>query len=170
MNNDLINSVGLNYTDSQSRSKMAYWLPKMKVIHQRSIAVISFMDSLKLRLKLEAGLKLSGGKEDFAEEDYKAVSTLYGKEGKGRELREKLLNFKNVLMAIDPQMNDLVNNLFMTTARLKDPMEKTSKTFEETFFKNVPAVGSIAILSKFQNEVTVIEYQLLLFCRDQLSA
>jgi hypothetical protein len=134
------------------------------------MALISFIDSLKTRLKLEAGLEFVNGKEVFAEENFKSVSTVFGKEGNGKELKEKLLKFKNELMAIDPEMNTLASDLFITTARLKDPLENPGKTFEETFFQNLPAVGSIAILSKFQNEVIVIEYQLLLFCRNKILA
>lgn len=167
-NIEIIKATDSYNGDTLSRKNRIHWLPKMNVIHQRSMIMTGYIDSLKVMLKIGAGLELENGKEIYEEGNYKAVSTLFGLEGKGKELKERMLNFKRELSSIDPVMNALAAEAFFKIVKLEDVTEKPAKTFEETFFQSVPAVGVITVLSKFQNDITLLENKLLIFCRGQM--
>ena len=169
-NRDLQKSIEYNYNGLVKVEKLVYWLPKCKLIQRRSTAMVSYIDSLKTQLISMAGLRLVDGKEVYSEGDFAAVSKLFGKEGKGQELKNRLLGYEDDLLSLDAEMNPLVHDLFVTTASIEDPSESPAKTFEETYFQYTPVIGVIAVLNKFQNDIRVIENQLLVYCREKLSS
>ncbi len=112
------------------------------------------------------------GKEEFKEDDLDAATRLFisappnGK-GKGKELFDKLKNFKEQLLAIDPEMTAAIG----TNLPLSLPDAKTEKDKEEwayTFFHMTPTVAGITILSKFQNDIKNSESQAVEFCHKEI--
>ena len=66
----------------------------------------TYVESLKQAIKEESGLKTKDGKEEYKEDDLDATSRLFlnskAGESKGKDLYNKLVQFKADLAAIDP--------------------------------------------------------------------
>jgi hypothetical protein len=154
--------------DPATKEKALIWYPTAMLAKSLTNQVMQYIDSLKIQLKLEAGLRLVNGIETFNEADRNAVSNLFNKKRQGENLEQLLSKFQNSLLQLNPEIMMQFKNTINTSIRLSDPSEEKQKTFTETFFSDVPAVGALAILCKFQNNVKVMENQIIEFCDNKI--
>lgn len=171
-NSEIFKSFQKKIEDPTTREKAEIWLPKAQKAKALSDEVYNYIEALKAELKKEAGLKIVDGKEDFKEDDLDAATRMFvsappdGK-GKGKELFDKMKNFKEQLLAIDPEMAAAIS----ANLPLSLPDAKTEKDKEEwayTFFHMTPTVAGITILSKFQNDIKNSESQAVEFCHKEI--
>lgn len=171
-NSEIFKSFQKKIEDPTTREKAEIWLPKAQKAKALSDEVYNYIEALKAELKKEAGLKMVEGKEDFKEDDLDAATRMFvsappdGK-GKGKELFDKMKNFKEQLLAIDPEMTAAIG----ANLPLSLPDAKTEKDKEEwayTFFHMTPTVAGITILSKFQNDIKNSESQAVEFCHKEI--
>ncbi|MDO8997719.1 MAG: gliding motility protein GldM [Sediminibacterium sp.] len=171
-NSEIFKSFQKKIEDPTTRDKAEVWLPKAQKAKTLSDEVYNYIEALKAELKREAGLKMVDGKEDFKEDDLDAATRLFvsappsGK-GKGKELFDKLANFKKLLLEIDPEMAAAIG----TNLPLDLPAVKSEKDKEEwayTFFHMTPTVAGITMLSKFQNDIKNSESQAVEFCHKEI--
>lgn len=171
-NSDIFKSFQKKIEDPTTREKAEIWLPKAQKAKAISDEVYNYIEALKQELKKEAGLKLVEGKEDFKEDDLDAATRLFisapptGK-GKGKELFDKLKNFKDQLLAIDPEMKAAIGaNLPLSLPEVKS--EKDKEEWAYTFFHMTPTVAAITMLSKFQNDIKNSESQAVEYCHKEI--
>ena len=144
-NSEIFKSFQKKIEDPTTREKAEIWLPKAQKAKSLSDEVYNYIEALKAELKKEAGLKMVEGKEDFKEDDLDAATRLFvsapptGK-GKGKELYDRLKNFKEQLLAIDPEMKkDIGSNLPLDLPEVKS--EKDKEEWAYTFFHMTPTVA-----------------------------
>jgi hypothetical protein len=163
----LIKQIEEKLAEPSTVEKAKFWYPRALAVQQKSNVIIEYIDSLKMVLKKEAGLTLINNRESFREDDIKSVKILFDKKGRAKELKQRLQTYESEVLAIDPEMASIFQNTINLTIRLSDPSEKSLKTFNEIFFKNIPAVAAIAVLVKFQNNVKLMENELIAFCNNK---
>ncbi|PJE46260.1 MAG: gliding motility protein GldM [Sediminibacterium sp.] len=171
-NSEIFKSFQKKIEDPTTREKAEIWLPKAQKAKALSDEVYNYIEALKAELKKEAGLKIVDGKEDFKEDDLDAATRMFvsappdGK-GKGKELFDKMKNFKEQLLAIDPEMTAAIGaNLPLSLPEVKSEKEKEEWAY--TFFHMTPTVAGITILSKFQNDIKNSESQAVEFCHKEI--
>lgn len=171
-NSEIFKSFQKKVEDPTTREKAEIWLPKAQKAKALSDEVYNYIEALKAELKKEAGLKMVDGKEDFKEDDLDAATRLFisapptGK-AKGKELYDKLKNFKEQLLAIDPEMKaDIAANLPLDLPEVKS--EKDKEEWAYTFFHMTPTVAAITILSKFQNDIKNSESEAVEYCHKEI--
>ncbi|WP_439504503.1 gliding motility protein GldM [Sediminibacterium sp.] len=171
-NSEIFKSFQKKIEDPTTREKAEIWLPKAQKAKALSDEVYNYIEALKAELKREAGLKMVEGKEDFKEDDLDAATRLFvsappsGK-GKGKELFDKMKNFKEQLLAIDPEMAAAIGaNLPLSLPEVKS--EKDKEEWAYTFFHMTPTVAGITILSKFQNDIKNSESQAVEYCHKEI--
>ncbi|BDQ13085.1 type IX secretion system motor protein PorM/GldM [Sediminibacterium sp. TEGAF015] len=171
-NSDIFKSFQKKIEDPTTREKAEIWLPKAQKAKAISDEVYNYIEALKQELKKEAGLKLVEGKEDFKEDDLDAATRLFisapptGK-GKGKELFDKLKNFKDQLLTIDPDLKAAIGaNLPLSLPEVKS--EKDKEEWAYTFFHMTPTVAAITMLSKFQNDIKNSESQAVEYCHKEI--
>ena len=171
-NSEIFKSFQKKIEDPTTREKAEIWLPKAQKAKSLSDEVYNYIEALKAELKKEAGLKMVEGKEDFKEDDLDAATRLFvsapptGK-GKGKELYDRLKNFKEQLLAIDPEMKkDIGSNLPLDLPEVKS--EKDKEEWAYTFFHMTPTVAAITMLSKFQNDIKNSESQAVEYCHKEI--
>lgn len=171
-NSEIFKSFQKKIEDPTTRDKAEIWLPKAQKAKALSDEVYNYIEALKVELKKESGLKMVDGKEDFKEDDLDAATRLFisippsGK-GKGKELFTKMKNFKDQLLAIDPEMAAAIG----ANLPLDLPVTKNDKDIENwsyTFFHMTPTIAGITILSKFQNDIKNSESQAVEFSHKQI--
>lgn len=177
-NSDIFKSFQKKIEDPKTKEKAEIWMPKALKAQSLADEVYTYIEALKLELKKESNLKIVDGKEDFREDDLDAGTRLFisapptGK-AKGKELFNKLKNFKDQLLAID---NDFAKEIGptlpldlrvpKTNADPKD--EKSKEDWVYGYFHMTPTVAGITMLSKFQNDIRNSEAQVVEYCHKEI--
>lgn len=173
-NVEIFKSFDRKMDDPTTREKAQIWLPKAQQAKKIADDVYTYLENLKAELKKESGLKIEEGKEIFKEDDLDAATRMFlsapptGK-AKGKELFNKLNEFKEQLLAIDPDLaKEIGATLPLDLPALKDDNAKMEWAY--TFFHMTPTIAGITILSKFQNDIKNSEAQSVEFCHKQIGA
>lgn len=155
-------SLADKLTDPLTNYKATIWHPKAMQIQKLSKDIIDYIEGLKEELKKEAGLTEKGS---FKEDDVNAVSRLFSKKAKGEELYSKLKKYKADVLATDTLIKNEFNKSILFTASKQD---QNDKTFTGVFFKDMPTIAVLSVLSMFQNDVRTAEKRTILFCHEQI--
>ena len=134
-----------------------------------SSELTTYIQELKNQLKNKVGVTKENEKEFYLLENINAVNKLFVVEGKGEELLLKLKGFKKEILNVDPKITRVFEDKLIITSEGFESSENSQKDFSKTFFNHLPAVGALVLLSKFENNVLIIENQFVTFCNFQQS-
>jgi hypothetical protein len=150
LSNTIYRALDDRLTNPRTAMHANIWQPKAMIIKQKSSEVINYIEALV-----------------FKEDDLDAASRLFDK-NKGKELYEKLKNYKKEMLAIDPEINNQFgeNSLILTKDFEADSNKQ--KEFVNTFFKNSPTIAVLAMLRKFENNAKIIENKFVEFCLNKI--
>jgi gliding motility-associated protein GldM len=102
----------------------------------------------------ESDLQTVDGKPSFREDDLDASTRLMDTKGRGKELHDKLAQFKTSLMNVLPaDKRGAVGELPINLETPKSSNEASNKDWSTAYFHMTPTVASLTMLSKFQNDV-----------------
>ncbi|MBK7121580.1 MAG: gliding motility protein GldM [Chitinophagaceae bacterium] len=174
-NEVLYKSLADKLADPQSAEKAKIWAPKADDAKKLSATLISYIDNLKLDLKKGADLTMKDKDgvqvEDFKEDNLDASTRLFETNGKGKELEQKLNEYKKAMLGIDPAIaKEFESNFPVSTEVPGGNQIGKSKDFTSTYFHMTPTVAALTILSKFQNNVKNAENQVVTYCHNQIGA
>jgi hypothetical protein len=163
----LLKSLQNQLMDSATVQKAQIWLPRAQQIEKLSEDVFDYILGLKSQLKKEAGLKQTAEQESFRENDKNAVLRLFRKQARANELYKFLEDYrKNVLMT-DPLIDSSFRDSLQVTDHYFESSGARAQDFEKLFFDDIPVVAALAVLSKFQNNIRIIENKAIGFCEAQ---
>jgi gliding motility-associated protein GldM len=174
-NADLFKSFKRKLDDPVSREKASFWFPRADIAKQSADSMYNYIEAIKKELKVEAGLKKNDlGEEVYKEDDLDAATRLFianppeGK-GKGKELFQKLSNFKQRLLSInDTLTRDIGQNLPLDLTIPKTNNKAGQGDWAYHYFHMTPAIAAITILSKLQNDVRNSEAQVVEYCHKEI--
>ncbi|MBI1782003.1 MAG: gliding motility protein GldM [Sphingobacteriales bacterium] len=162
-NNLIYKSFQDKLSDPLSAERARIWKPKADSVKILADAMNSYLNQLKQDLKTEAGLKIENGEEEFKFDNLEAATRLMDNKGKGKELLNKLTQFKSDIFKLLP--DDSARKEFSKTLPLNlEPPKvenKGNKDWTSAYFRMTPAIAAVTILSKFQNDVKNSESQLV---------
>lgn len=173
-NKTLFDSFKELLSKNETKDSAAVWAPKAQQAQALADGVTTYLEDLKLQLKKAGKLKIENGKEVFALDNLDAATKLFvegpGKKN-GEELEQKLKDFKNQLLAIDPRISqEFENSLPLDLSIPESKSELGKKDWAFSYFHMTPIIASITILSKFENDVKNSEAQVVEFCHKQIGA
>jgi gliding motility-associated protein GldM len=175
--------------DPQTKAKAEVWAPKAVQVQKLSADMSNYIESMKLQLKQESGLKKDDkGQEEFKEDDLDAATRLFTEKGEGKNMYEKLAAYKkSVLEVLNPaEFKDnpaLQKDIAAKRAEFEKTLpldlqvpvkahtERTSDSAKDwtfSYFHMTPTIASLTILSKFQNDVKNSESQLVDYIHSQI--
>ncbi len=174
-NKTLFDSFKDLLTKAETKDSAAIWAPKAHKAQELADQVTSYLEDYKLKLKKAGKLIIDkDGKEQFSLDNLDASTKLFVEgEGKknGEELFNKLKDFKEQLLAIDPKMAaELEASLPLDLSIPETKSELGKKDWAFSYFHMTPIIASITILSKFQNDVKNCEAQVVDYCHKQIGA
>jgi hypothetical protein len=152
-------------SDPTTSSKSKIWYPKAVKLHELSMGIYGFIDTMKADIKKAAGLTQSGDKEIFEKDDKDAVRQIIKK--RGMQLYEKLISFKDSLLAIDQVVRYEFDKSLFILPQPYNKSESMHQQFLKDFFDDLPAIGALAVLSKFQNTVCTAENNVISLIHSQ---
>ena len=127
--------------------------------------IYTFIEDIKANIKKAAGLKKSGDKEVFQEDDKRAVRHIIKQ--KGKQLYGELICLKDSLLAIDQIIRYEFDKLLFILPQPYNKSESMQQQFLTDFFDDLPAIGALAVLSKFQNSVCTAENKIVSLIHSQ---
>ena len=178
-NNTLYTSLLDKVKDPVTSAKAIPWNERAISAQKLSVEMDAYINQLKADLKKEAGSKMvdEDGKqvEKFKEDDLEAATRLFGNgpggQNKGVELQNKLNQYRNAMLNIDPSIKaEFDKSLAVDVAGPVIGEDKTKKEFTEAYFHMTPTVAGLTLLSKFQNNVKNAENQVVTYCHNQVGA
>ncbi len=169
-NNTLYTSLAAKLTEPESRLKAEEWKPLGDKAKQLSKEMFDYIESLKTDLKKESGSKVVDGKESFKEDDLDAATRLFDTNKKGEELEKKLLDYKNAMLAIHPDIKTKFNATLPIDVTPLPGKDGSKQDFTHAYFHMTPTVAGLTLLSKFQNNVKNAENQVVTFIHEQIGA
>jgi len=189
-NNLTYQSFAEKLEDPQTKAKAAIWSPKAEKVKKMSEELFNYLENLKMEMKKASKLEVKDGVEHYAEDNLDAPTRLMDKEGKGKELYDKLVAYKkNLIAVLDP--NEFADNPALQEQLKKDiallqksipidmnvPKSQSGKEYSNdhkgwtiNYFHMTPTVAALTILSKFQNDVKNAESQMIDYLHNQIGA
>lgn len=180
-NNTLYTSLDSKLKDPMTSEKAKPWNDKALQAKKLSAEMNTYIDQLKAELKKEAGeheVEVDGKKVmQFKEDDLEAATRLFGEgeghKAKGPELKNRLQQFRDQMLSIDPAIAKEFASTFpvedLKTAKIIGQDGK-EKDFTFAYFHMTPTVAALTLLSKFQNNVKNAENQVVTYCHNQVGA
>lgn len=181
----IFQSLQAKKEDAQTKEKAEIWYPKADAAKQLSDQLFNYIESLKKQVKMQSDLKVDkdgnpildqNGNEDFKYDYLEAATRVFEKNGEGKVLYQKLDQYKQAMLGIDPAINAEFKGTFpidMTVppshsgnARTGDPVTD----WTASYFHMTPAVAALTMLSKFQNNIKNAENQIVTYCHSQIGA
>ncbi len=170
-NDDILKSLQKKLADPKTAEKAAIWAPMADKAHALSDAIYIHIQTLKQDLKVASRLKKVDGKEVFNEDDLEASTRLFlkGKDPKGKDLLNRLTQFKKDLGEIDPALaKEVLPNLPLDLSIPISNNIASKSDWAYAYFNMTPTVASLAILTKFQNDIRNSESQVVEYCHRQI--
>lgn len=171
-NNTLYKSLEAKVADPVTAEKATIWNAKAVQAKNLSDKLNNDIESFKKQLKEEAGLKLVDGQEQYKEDDLEAATRLFGNgpggKNLGPQLEQKLKDYRNAMLAIDPEINAAFGSTLSVDGKPATGQDGKPKPFTEAYFHMTPTVAALTLLSKFQNNVKNSENQVVTFCHSKV--
>lgn len=154
----------------ETARQASIWQPNAMVIKERSERMINYIELIIKKLKEEAGHNNEKNKIVFRYDDMEAVKQIFISEMIGDTLYEKLKKYKEDILGVNPEIFQVFghNSIIITRDFELDPDKL--KDFTNTFFYKVPAAGALVTLTKFENNVRILENKLVTFCFNKIGS
>jgi gliding motility-associated protein GldM len=164
----ILASLQEKMSQTESAEKAKIWYPKAQRAQQLTAQLNSYIDGLKAQIMKEAGFDpAKNGDSTFKEDNQDVATRIMVEQGKGKELKAKLEQYKKEMMAIDDpnvprEVMDAVKrdvDTYLKQINLETPRtnNKANDTWEAVYFRMVPTVAATTMLTKFQNDIKTAE-------------
>lgn len=165
---ELMTSLQAKTTDEANKEKALIWYPKAQQATQMSSDVFTFIQELKDQILKDADGDPNDKDKKFKEDNLDIATHLLVEKGKGKELYERLDKYQKGLLGIDTAIASEFKSTPFIDLTTPKSANKGNKTWEAAYFRMVPTVAAITILSKFQNDVKNAENKVVGFCHEQV--
>ncbi|HLP39522.1 gliding motility protein GldM [Lacibacter sp.] len=155
----IMESFKIKLESPESKVKAAEWMPKAQEAVRLTKEVSDYIDQLKMKIKVEAGYDPKDPESKFKEDNVDIATRIMDKQGEGEKLRNKLIEYKKKMLAIDGEVGKMFEkNIPVDTEIPKASGPKLAKrTWAYAYFHMTPTVAALTMLSKFQNDVKTTE-------------
>ncbi|MEP7236376.1 MAG: hypothetical protein ABI685_00865 [Ferruginibacter sp.] len=150
--------------EPRSSIQAEIWEPKASIVKLLSDTLVTYIRQLKEGLKDEAGFSNSLDRESFNEDNIATVNHFFNEHEKGSELFNHLMNYKEHILAVDSQLNNVFKNNIVIFAKGGNYARYDSSAFTKSFFNDIPVIAACAMLSKLENNIRIIENNFINYC------
>jgi gliding motility-associated protein GldM len=162
-NRGIFSSFDRKMADPKTAEKAKIW--NEKAVEARTLAdnLYNYIENTKAELMKASGQEKPGG--EYKEDNIDAPTRMLVEGPKGKELLQKLTEYRKNLLAIDPEIaKEFEKTLPIDLSTPKTESHGNSGDWSSAYFRMTPTIASITMLSKFQNDVKNSEAQVVDFC------
>jgi gliding motility-associated protein GldM len=173
-NNEIYKSFDELLADPKTAEKAALWKPKADQIKAIAADAYNLIETQKQELKVESELDPETG--EFLEDNIDAATRYFDTKHNGEILYKKLEEYKNKILAIDPELKkEIIDEFPLNLAIPKSTAGNISSGNElrdwvSSYFNMTPTIAALTILSKFQNDIKNSENLAATFCLNQVGS
>jgi hypothetical protein len=135
-----LNALHNKLFDPRTHSFAEIWFPRAQKIQELSKDIYGFIDDLK---------------KESNPDDTK-IAALY----------DRLIKYKNDILGLDSSIRKTFSNNLILATKAFDESKQNLEAFKKSFFNHVSKAEKGAILTRFQNNVKIIENELVIFCNE----
>lgn len=162
-------SLQAKTTDPSTATKAQIWYPKAQQVQSLSKSVFDYIDGLKTKIMDAAGADIAHGKTEYKEDNLDVATRLMVDKKEGKELYKRLDQYKKDILNVDPAS---IGKEFATSLPIDLSMPPTknkgNNDWSSAYFRMVPTVAAITMLSKFENDVKTAENRVIAYCHEQV--
>ncbi|MBV9962711.1 MAG: gliding motility protein GldM [Parafilimonas sp.] len=170
-NSNIFNSFKAELSDPSTRDRAVIWAPKAQKAEDLANEMVTYINSLQSKVAEAAGYK-QGDSASYRPDDLEAPTRVMTDPGtEGKELRNKLQQYKDALLAIDPTIKAQFQNSLPIDLTIPKTNNKANQNdWAASYFYMTPAIAAKTILSKFENDVKNSEAMIVDYCHQQVGA
>jgi len=169
--NDVMTSLQAKLSEPGSAQKAQYWHPKAQQVQQLTAQLNTYIQGLKDKILSEAGAdysKHTKSDSSYKDDNLDIATRLMVEHGEGKKLLASLTKYKDDILKIDPAITTEFSKSLPIHLERPKTQNKGNNTWEAAYFRMVPTVAALTILSKFQNDVKTSENKVVTFCHEQV--
>jgi gliding motility-associated protein GldM len=164
----IMKSLDDKKSDPATAVKANYWYPKAAQAVTYSKGVYDYIQGLKNTILEEAGGDRNNSTKSFKEDNLDIATRLMVEKGEGKKLYTKLDQYKKDLISIDTSIAKEFATSLPIDLSTPPTQNKGNKSWEAAYFRMVPTVAALTMLSKFQNDVKTSENRVVAYCHEQV--
>ncbi len=166
--NTIIASFQEKMTDPTTAEKARLWYPKAEQVVAQSKTISDYIEGLKNQILKNADFNPSEGDSSYKMDNLDVATRLMVDQGAGKTLLKNLTDYKASILNVDPEIKaEFANNLPINLA-MPVTQNKGNNTWEAAYFRMVPTVAALTILSKFQNDIRTTENRVVSFLHNKV--
>ena len=168
---DVMASLQEKLKDAGTAEKAKIWLPKAQQVQKMTADLNTYIQGLKDKILTEAGAdysKRTTSDSAYKDDNLDIATRLMVEHGEGKNLLAKLTQYKKDVLAVDPEIAKSFDKSLPIHLEKPRTKNKGNNTWEAAYFRMVPTVAALTILSKFQNDVKTSENKVITFCHEQV--
>jgi gliding motility-associated protein GldM len=168
--NTILASLQEKMSQGETAEKARIWYPKAQRATELTKGLNEYINGIKSQILKEAGFDpAKNGDSTFKEDNQDVATRIMVEQGKGKELRAKLEQYKKEMIALDPSLAKEIET-YLKQIDLNTPptKNKANNTWESAYFRMVPTVAATTMLTKFQNDIKTSENRVVALFHEQV--
>jgi gliding motility-associated protein GldM len=154
--------------EGSTQVKAQEWLPKAKQVESFSNALYAQIQGYKDQILKDAGYDPKEPSKKYKEDNLDIATHLMVEKGEGKKLYDALVKYKQDVLGVDPLIKTEFEKTLQIDLTKPQTEAKGNNSWEAAYFRMVPTVAALTILSKFQNDVRTSENKVVAFCHEQV--
>ncbi len=164
----IMTSLKAKMSEPTTAEKAGIWYPKAEQVQNHTNELFNYIKSLKDQILKESGYDPAKGKLDYKEDNLDVATRILVEKGAGKELLKRLTVYEAKVIAVDSAVAKEFRNNLPIDLTMPKTQNKGNKTWEAAYFRMVPTVAALTILSKFQNDLKTSENKIIAYCHNKV--
>ncbi len=165
---EIMTSLQAKLADAGTAEKAKIWLPHAKKVQDLTAELNNYIQGLKDEILKRAGANYAKGDSNYKDDNLDIPTRLMVEKGEGKNLLAKLKKYREDILNIDAAIKTQLGTSLPIHLEKPKTVNKGNNTWEAAYFRMVPTVAALTILSKFQNDVKTTENKVVTFCHEQV--
>ncbi len=165
---NVMESFKKKLTDPTFHVQAEKWYPDAEKTVAYSKGVYDYIDGLKSKIMSEAGYNPAAGKMHFKEDNLEVATRMLAEGKEGKNLFNELQVYQNNILSLDPTIKQEFATSLPIDLTMPKTQNKSNNTWQAAYFRMVPTVAALTILSKFQNDVRTTENRVVTYLHNKV--
>ena len=165
---EIMTSLQAKLKEDGTRERAQTWLPKAQSAQTLTTELYNYIQSFKDQILKDAGADFAKGDSSYKDDNLDIATRIMVEKGGGEQLHKKLEKYRTDILALDPAIAQQFGTSLPINLAKPRTQNKGNKTWADAYFRMVPTVAALTILSKFQNDVKTTENKVVSFCHEKV--